>query len=186
MKKATILFLVLAIIFSFVGCSTASIDEEKTVTSTVAQTTISAEDMASASNVISWIDSLFEQKNSNSCGGLRPLIAEQINLHIKQKIAENPDEGPNYYSIEYLPHPEDTEGFFQISIRYDATNLNEKFLQIIESDNPKSELYIKGYSKVEVEDILSSALKEVENISSSFKYEVIECDYGYCCLVVYN
>lgn len=179
MKKTTIsLFLVLAMFLSFAGCTTASIDEETTVISTNTLTTLSSEDLMSANSVLNWIDSVFEQKRSDSYGGLRPSIAEQVTLHIQQKIAETPTEGPNYYSIEYLPHPESTEGFFQVSIRFDATNLNKEILNAIENGNPKSKLYISGYSKAQIEDILTPIIKDAK-----IKYEIFERD-GYCCLVI--
>lgn len=184
MKKTTILFLVLVIILSFASCSTASNEEETTVTSTVESTT--SEESIIASSVITCIDSVFEEKDSISYGGIKPSIASEVKLHIQSKIEEAPTSGPSFYSIEYLPHPEGTEGFFQISIRFDAVNINKRIVNVIENENPKSELYIKDYSKPEVEKIISSVLKDVENISTSFRYEIIESEYDYCCLVIYN
>lgn len=148
MKKASILFLVLAIIFTCCACTATTTREETTTSSELSSEGIQL--------LFNWIDRVFEEKQSTSYGGegCRPSNAEVAKNRLDEKILSiQPDERPAFYSIEYLPHPEDTEGYFQIKISFEATAINREILSIIENNSPKAHLFINGYSKNQIESI---------------------------------
>lgn len=181
MKKTTILFLVLAIILSFASCTTASIEEETTAISST--TTELSEDQELFIQFYNWIESVFYRKQSNLYGGLRPSYADPVKNIIDKNFSQSSIEDPYFYFIEYLEHPEGTEGFFQVGIHFEISDLENEIRYIVESKSPMAYIYINGYTNNEIESIVVNAIKKAKDVSDSFKYEISEDD-DYCCLMV--
>ena len=104
MKKITALFLVLLFVFSFVGCSSTA--SEETVTTVIAENTVSYETV----EILQWTMANVMSKNSAS-----RLVKSSLYDEVKAEIEKYVDALPFPVEVN-IEKPSIAEDFFEISI----------------------------------------------------------------------
>ena len=168
MKKifSTILFLVLTLMVSLVGCSNGHIKES---TSTAEKNTTS---YTSADEVISWIDSTLRDQVNNSIGHISLSDYSAISKELNNRISKLPENSkPRYYALERLKEREDE--FFQIRIRFEISGSDIDNIATLSFHYPYACVYFYNTSIKDLKKNLKKYLKE-DSDTTDLNYSIGE------------
>ncbi len=152
-KTTTILFLVLAILFSFVGCDTASIGKEVT-------TSTESSFRSDLTSIFEKIDTAFEKKDSlqlnNISSSFFELIREKLDVMITPLL---PEDRPSFCVIEYLPASGELDSHVSLTISFEDVDINDSIASSINKNFFEAHYFVDNIS---TEDLMSIVHTELE------------------------
>lgn len=157
MKKTAILFLVLAIIFSFVGCTASTAGEDTT-------TTTSTTEALKSDPIFEEIDTAFETKSDIGLFNIKTSLGETLKNELDAKITSLPKEDrPSFCVIEFLPAflptPEEDTNITLI-ITWKAISINNTIESSIANGFSEAHYWINSVSQADLSEIVYTKLDE--------------------------